>query len=166
MCLQQRIQNIVQLRGMWTQPQRLPTCGALTAHRDEDFQTRRVTIRVLLQRNTARCIGERAGPSGAGEAAGTPHVSCGLNPAQEDICVCPGAQAGEAQKHLHTHQSRHSQVWRQEWGVQRGAWMNLVGKLNLGDSTQTLYYWRNMLVEKRIGFSFSGERRDVVYTYA
>ena len=79
--------------------------------------------------------------------------------------MCPGAQAGEAQKRLHAHQSRCSQVWRQEWGVQRGAWINFVGKLNLGDSIQTLYCWLNMLVEKRIGFSFSGERRDVVYTY-
>ena len=44
----------------------------------------------------------------------------------------PGAQGREAQKHLHTHQSRRSQVWRQEWGVQQGAWMNFMGKLNLG----------------------------------
>lgn len=37
--------------------------------------------------------------------AGTPHVECGLNPAQEDVRVHPGTQTGEAQKHLHMHQS-------------------------------------------------------------
>ena len=57
-----------------------------------------------------------------------------------------------------------SQVWRQEWGVQRGAWMNFVGKLNLGDSIQTFYYWLNMLVEKEIGFSFLGEERHHLFT--
>lgn len=42
--------------------------------------------------------------------------------------------------------------------------MNFVGKLNLGDSIQTFYHWLNMLVEKEIGFPFSGEERYHLFT--
>lgn len=173
MCLQQRVQNIAQLRGMRPELQRAGcehSCSAPHLRGTDHPQGRGLPDQMRNHRCASlekRCAPHRKPSRTLWGGSSGRHASRRVwSQPRTGGRSCAPWRTGQGGPETPSHAPKQT-LPGLETGVGHaaGSLDEFHGEIESWYSIQTLYDWLNMLVEKKIGFSFSGERIDIIHLH-